>query len=139
MAIFPVVQALPEPEQEILPEIQEPQEADREMKRKHVHHGHVPFANWCRDCVQAKGRARPHRRQPKIAEYQPPLVGLDYCFLGVHEHETTLPILAGHIMPSGACFSSVSQAKRWRRPGSSGKFGTLAKRVGLARGHQSED
>ena len=42
MAIFPVVQALPEPEQEILPEIQEPQEADREMKRKHVDHGHVP-------------------------------------------------------------------------------------------------
>jgi hypothetical protein len=43
MAIFPDVQALPEPEQEILPEIQEPQEADREMKRKHVDHGHVPF------------------------------------------------------------------------------------------------
>ena len=47
MAIFPVAQALPEPEHEILPEIQEPQEADREMKRKHVDHGHVPFASWC--------------------------------------------------------------------------------------------
>ena len=47
MAIFPVAQALPEPEQEILPEIQEPQEADREMKRKHVDHGHIPFASVC--------------------------------------------------------------------------------------------
>ena len=39
---------------------------------------HLPFRNWCRHCVRAKGRAVDHKSQERDGLSE---IHLDYCFL----------------------------------------------------------
>jgi hypothetical protein len=57
-----------EAEEAVQDESQEPglpEVGHAEVKRQHVLRDHVPYASWCRVCVQGRGRDKPHRRQPK--------------------------------------------------------------------------
>ena len=102
----PELAAPPEPADDQPPEL-----AYAEQKQRHLRQDHVPFAAWCRVCVQAKGRDKPHRRTMKEPVSALPLLGLDYCYLGAAEDSEKLPVLAGHLSPLGAGFSSLAKQK----------------------------
>ena len=48
---------------------------------------HIPFTRWCRVCVRARGRDRPHRKVcPEDARSAVPRIVMDYGYL--HSDET---------------------------------------------------
>ena len=87
----------PSLEQPVEPAAQPDEAEDRqgepayaEQKQRHLRQDHVPFAAWCRVCVQAKGRDKTHRRVVKEPVSALPLLGLDYCYLGTVACRTSI-------------------------------------------------
>ncbi len=78
---------------------------------EHVRHGHLPYRKDCPVCVGAKARNAPHvrREHPEVLN-GPPVVQIDYCFLG-DDQEVLKPIWAGCVAHTGACFGHVCECK----------------------------
>ena len=76
---------------------------------------HLPYRNWCPDCVRAKGKELDHRKsleEPRgLSEYS-----FDYCFPG-DEFGYKLTILSGKEKVTGMNFATAVPTK-----GASGKF-----------------
>ena len=57
---------------------------------------HVPYRNWCRHCVAARGPNKPHRRVERDGEAPRNEVHADYCFLrDLKGGRPRSPLLAG--------------------------------------------
>ena len=78
---------------------------------------HLPYRNWCRICVAANGKERPHRTRRGYHDAGLPKAGVDYAFLTDHmelveeqEGEGILPIVVMKVSPTGMTFAhSVSK------------------------------
>ena len=85
---------------------------------------HIPFRNWCRHCVVARGVSTQHRTRRKDEEREVAEVVLDYCFMRDLEGEEAVPVLvikdrwskllSVHVVPSkgAGCEWVVQQVKR---------------------------
>ena len=51
---------------------------------------HLPFREWCPECVAGAANDFPHRRHPASEKLEVPEVHLDYCFLLALSAATTL-------------------------------------------------
>ena len=56
-----------------------PPTVSKEEKERHVDAGHMPYREWCPDCVAGRGRADNHRRVNKEGKVNNE-VSMDYCF-----------------------------------------------------------
>ena len=54
-----------------------PCEAEVELHRKN----HIPFRNWCPECVMGKAKNDPHKRQAGHSGMTEPLIAMDYGYL----------------------------------------------------------
>lgn len=73
-----------------IPNVYEP--TAREREEHEVTHG--PYRNWCRYCVQGRGRENHHRKEERKTHREIPLVAMDYCFMGKQDEapETILVV-----------------------------------------------
>ncbi len=66
------------------PEVLSRPELPSEEARRRHELTHIPYADWCRWCVQGRGREAHHRRQGAV-EDTTPVIAMGYCFLGPEE------------------------------------------------------
>ena len=61
-------------------EPEEPSYQERESHRR----THIPYRPWCRECVQGRGRDRPHKRIDRTSDGVP-IISLDFSSLATKE------------------------------------------------------
>ena len=87
--------------------------SEREVKEHNLHH--LPYRNWCKICVQAKGKDNDHRKSTQeergLSEYS-----FDYCFPG-DELGCKLTVLVGRERVTGMYSGTAVPMK-----GSMGQF-----------------
>ena len=70
---------------------------------------HLPYADWCRTCIQAKARDDPHRPVAH-AEDEVPVVELDYMHLKSSQPgDSTVPVLIGAVKGSSYGMAAKSE------------------------------
>ena len=70
---------------------------------------HLPYADWCRTCIQAKARDDPHRHVAH-GEDEVPVVELDYMHLKTSQPEDiTVPVLIGAVKGSSYGMAAKSE------------------------------
>ena len=99
----------------IVKRLLDPRLPSQEEVKEHELSGHLPYRNWCPNCVKAKGKDLDHRKDAGVsrglAEYS-----FDYCFPG-DEFGFKLTVLSGKERVTGMHFATAVPTK-----GASGKF-----------------
>ena len=70
---------------------------------------HIPPRCWCSHCIRGRGVSDPHKRV--VDERLFPRISFDYFFMGQHDAEDTLPLIAIKDSESRAVFSHALEAK----------------------------
>ena len=71
------------PEEEAQPQrtIHTPATPSAEEMAEHFDNGHIPYRDWCSDCVEAFGRERAHKGTDSPHHQLVPRISCDYLFV----------------------------------------------------------
>ena len=83
--------------------------SEEEVRRHQL--THLPYAAWCRTCIAAKARDRPHRQGGGGDREGVPVVELDYAYLAVAESCARATVLVAATKDSGYAMARVVQVK----------------------------
>ena len=72
---------------------------------------HLPFRNWCPDCVAGKSVDDPHRRREPIENDGTPEVHMDYCFLRNRAGDEPAKVVVGKERKTRCFFAHVVPRK----------------------------
>ena len=86
------------------------QRPDEEEVRRHQL-THLPYAAWCRTCIAAKARDRPHRQGGGGDREGVPVVELDYAYLAVAGSRALSTVRVAAEKDSGYAMARVVQVK----------------------------
>ena len=89
----------------------DPREPTKEEKEEHEK-THMPFRNWCRHCVNGRGKEETCRKMDRRHEMVE--VRLDFMFMGKEESEKTLAMLVVKERSGGMVMSTVAPTKSSR-------------------------
>ena len=77
----------------------EPIAPSREARLRH-YLTHMPYASWCRWCVQGRRNNSPDFKSRDGSDRALPLLVLDYCFVRSEEDDDRATVLVAKLYPS---------------------------------------
>ena len=84
-----------------------------EMRAHRV--SHLPFRDWCPECVAGRAKDWPHRQQKEVEELTVPEVSMDYCFIREEAGDDYSVVLVGKDRGTKLILSHVVPNKRGGR------------------------
>ena len=72
-----------ETDEEVQPQksLRTPPMPSQEDVAEHRSNGHLPYRDWCPDCVESFGREWPHKSTQSSSERTIPLISCDYLYI----------------------------------------------------------